>query len=62
MLVLSRKCGQRLSIGDNITVTVSAIRSNRVRLTFDAPPSVSIARHEVLQRAAQIASSLANRP
>lgn len=47
MLVLSRKMGQEVIIGDNIRVTVVAIRGNQVRLGFSAPANVSICRSEL---------------
>jgi carbon storage regulator len=51
MLVLSRKPGEEVVIGDNIRLTVVAIRGNQVRLGFTAPPEVSIKREELLQKA-----------
>jgi carbon storage regulator len=50
MLVLSRKCGERLLIGPNIELKVVDICGNRVRLAFDAPRDVSIHRQEVYRR------------
>jgi carbon storage regulator len=47
MLVLSRRVGEEIVIGDNIRVTVVAIRGNQVRLGFTAPPDVSIQRDEL---------------
>ena len=47
MLVLSRKIGEEIVIGDNIRVTVVAIRGNQVRLGFTAPAEVSIQRDEL---------------
>jgi carbon storage regulator len=46
MLVLNRKRGQEVVIGDNIRLTVVAVRGNRVRLGITAPPGVSIQREE----------------
>jgi carbon storage regulator len=51
MLVLSRKQGQEVVIGDNIRLTVVAISGNQVRLGFTAPPDVSILREELCQKA-----------
>jgi carbon storage regulator len=48
MLVLSRKVGEQVIIGDNIRVTVVAVRGNQIRLGFEAPPDVSIQREELL--------------
>lgn len=47
MLVLSRKLGEQVMIGDNVCVTVVAIRGHRVRLGVSAPEEVSIRREEV---------------
>ena len=49
MLVLSRKVGEQISIGNNITVTVLRTSGNQVRIGIDAPTSISIVRSE-LQR------------
>jgi carbon storage regulator len=49
MLVLSRKEGQQVVIGDQIHLTVVTIRGNQVRLGFTAPPEVSIQRKELGQ-------------
>ena len=45
--MLSRKLGEEVVIGDNVRLTVLAIRGNRVRLGFTAPPDVSIQREEL---------------
>ena len=50
MLVLSRKLGEKLVIGGNITVKVIQVRGNTVRLGIEAPKEVSVNRHEVHQR------------
>jgi carbon storage regulator len=47
MLVLSRKVGERLVIGDNITVVVSRVAGNRVMLGIEAPSEVRIIRGEL---------------
>ena len=47
MLVLSRKVGEKLVIGDNITVVVSRVAGNRVTLGVEAPPEVRIIRGEL---------------
>ena len=46
MLVLSRKQGEQVVIGDNLRLTVVAIRGNSVRLGFTAPADVLIRREE----------------
>ena len=50
MLVLSRKQGQKLIIGDNIEIVIVEIRGDRARLGIDAPTDVSIHREEVHER------------
>jgi carbon storage regulator len=47
MLVLSRKQGQSIYIGDNVRITVIVIDSEKIRLGIDAPPDVSVDREEV---------------
>ena len=47
MLVLTRKVGQKLFIGDNIAVVVNRVAGNRVSLAFEAPEDVQIMRGEV---------------
>ena len=53
MLVISRKIGQTLLIGDEIEITVSAVRGDQVRLAIKAPREVSILRSEVVDQVAQ---------
>jgi carbon storage regulator CsrA len=48
MLVLARKLGEKVVIGDNITLTVVEVRGNQVRLAFDAPKHVRIIRGELV--------------
>jgi len=47
MLVLSRKVGEKLVIGDNITLTINRISGNRVTIGIEAPGSVKIVRGEL---------------
>ena len=47
MLVLSRKSGERIHIGENITVTIVRIGPNNVRLGIDAPRDLNIVREEL---------------
>ena len=49
MLVLSRKVGERIQIGDDVVVTITAIKGNRIQLGIDAPHEVSIRRGELLE-------------
>jgi carbon storage regulator len=50
MLVLSRKPGESIVIGNDITVTVVGVEGGRVKLGFNAPKEVPIHRTEVYQR------------
>lgn len=47
MLVLSRKERQQIQIGDDIFVTITRIKGNRVSVGVDAPPTVAIRRSEL---------------
>jgi carbon storage regulator len=47
MLVLSRKLGEKLVIGDNISVVISRVAGNRVTLGIEAPANVRIVRGEL---------------
>jgi carbon storage regulator len=47
MLVLSRKVGERIILGDDVVVTVLSMEGHRIRLGFEAPPNVSIRREEL---------------
>lgn len=47
MLVLSRKPGEKVMIGNTITLTVVGVTGNRVRVGFDAPDDVRILRAEI---------------
>ena len=47
MLVLSRKVGEEIVIGDNIKLVVSRVRGNRVTIGIDAPDNVRIVRGEL---------------
>jgi carbon storage regulator len=47
MLVLSRKVGEKLVIGDNVTIVVNRVAGNRVTLGIEAPPAVRVIRGEL---------------
>lgn len=49
MLVLSRKVGETIYVGDDIQITVVQIRGDAVRLGFEAPDGVEIHRQEVYE-------------
>jgi len=54
MLVLSRKVGERIQLGDDITVTLVKINGNLVRLGIEAPPHMPVVRQELVERAAAV--------
>lgn len=47
MLILTRRVGEALKLGEDITVTVLGVRGNQVRIGIDAPKSVAIQREEI---------------
>ncbi len=50
MLVLSRRCGESVTIGPDIRVVVLGVKSGQVRLGIEAPPAVAVHREEVYVR------------
>ena len=50
MLILTRRIGETLKIGDDIEVTILAIKGNQVRLGIEAPKEVTVHREEVWER------------
>ena len=53
MLILTRKLGERITIGDNIVITLLEIAGSQVRLGIEAPKGISIHRQEIYERIRQ---------
>jgi len=50
MLILTRRVGETLMIGDDVTVTVLGVKGNQVRISVNAPKDVSVHREEIYMR------------
>ena len=50
MLVLTRKKGEKIRIGDDIVLTVVEVRDGKARLGIDAPPEIRVVRSEIADR------------
>jgi carbon storage regulator len=50
MLILTRRVGETLMVGDEVTVTVLGVKGNQVRLGVNAPKDVAVHREEIYER------------
>lgn len=50
MLILTRRTGETVMIGDQVTFTVLEVKGNQVRIGFNAPKDVAIHREEIYER------------
>ena len=57
MLILTRRVGETLMIGDQVTVTVLGVKGNQVRIGITAPKDVAVHREEIFKRISKDALS-----
>ncbi len=50
MLILTRRVGETLMIGDDVSITVLGVKGNQVRIGIDAPKNISVHRQEIYER------------
>ena len=50
MLILTRRAGERIKIGDRVTVAVIGVQGNQVRIGVEAPRELAVHREEVFER------------
>ena len=50
MLILTRRVGEKLIIGDNVKITVLGVKGKQIRVGIDAPPEIEVHREEIHHR------------
>lgn len=62
MLILTRRVGETLMIGDSVTVTILGVKGNQVRVGITAPKDVAVHREEIFQRIGKESAPGADHP
>lgn len=62
MLILTRRIGETLMVGDEVTVTVLGVKGNQVRIGVNAPKHIAVHREEIYQRIQREKDSQAQPP
>ena len=62
MLILTRRVGETLMVGDEVTVTVLGVKGNQVRIGVNAPKDVAVHREEIYERIKREKSGVVDAP